>query len=203
MSEIQYDSLIWLYYRLAATFAFGLPIVLLVWSAAKKESAIFRLMSIYWKVSSLLIISILLLTNNQRIGILTAFISAILIAGSIWFWVDLNEELDEMPKWKALPLTTKIWRWALTFLCFGHLYISTLTLNCFTFFNQNNCLSWTEDPKNLHRVSSIVMKFLFGGEWTQGLAGFVGYASLIIYAIGLIQWLLIRFPKQGRIAGEF
>ena len=27
--------------------------------------------------------------------------------------------------------------------------------------------------------------------------------ALVAYAVGLLQWLLVRLPKQGRVAGEF
>ena len=33
--------------------------------------------------------------------------------------------------------------------------------------------------------------------------GFVGYVALVAYVVGLLQWLLVRLPKQGRVAGEF
>ena len=45
--------------------------------------------------------------------------------------------------------------------------------------------------------------FLFGANWTEALSAFVGYLALIIYLVGLIQWIFIRLPKQGRIAGNF
>jgi hypothetical protein len=45
--------------------------------------------------------------------------------------------------------------------------------------------------------------FVFGGQWTPGVAAFVGYAALAGYGVGLVQWLLVRLPRQGRIAGEF
>jgi hypothetical protein len=31
----------------------------------------------------------------------------------------------------------------------------------------------------------------------------VGYVALAAYGVGLLQWLLVRLPRQGRIAGEF
>jgi hypothetical protein len=27
--------------------------------------------------------------------------------------------------------------------------------------------------------------------------------GLVAYVVGLLQWLLVRLPKQGRIAGDF
>ena len=64
-----YRTLVWLDYRLAAVFALGLPLVLLVWSALKREQALTRLMGIYWKVASLLVITLLLLTDQRPLGL--------------------------------------------------------------------------------------------------------------------------------------
>ena len=34
-------------------------------------------------------------------------------------------------------------------------------------------------------------------------AAFAGYVALVAYGVGALQWLLVRLPKQGRIAGDF
>ena len=203
MPEPQYEFLVWLIYRLVATFSFGLPLVLLVWASISKETSLVRLLSIYWKVASLIAISILLLTSNQPIGYITSFASPFLILSSIWFWVDLNEEINEMPQWRPLPLTIRIWRWGTSFLSILYGILTFMSLSCFQVSNNSNCIALIEGPQNLHQIMKIILKFLFGGEWSQSLASFIGYLALIAYIIGLIQWLLIRLPKQGRIAGDF
>ena len=195
--------MVWLTYRLAATFAFGLPLVLIVWSYIKKETSIIRLLSIYWKTSSLMAISILLLTNNQSIGYLTSFATPLLIVLSIWFWVDLNEEIDEMPPFRPLALTVRVWRWSLSFLGVVYTSISFISLSCFKYSDSQNCINWVEGPQSLNQVAKVIIKFLFGGNWSDPISGFIGYVALIIYIIGLIQLLIIRLPKQGRIAGGF
>ena len=65
MNELSYRTLVWLTYRLAATFALGLPLVLLVWSALRREASVLRLLTLYWKVASLMGISMLLLTDQR------------------------------------------------------------------------------------------------------------------------------------------
>ena len=109
-----YRTLVWLDYRLAAVFALGLPLVLLVWSALKREQALTRLMGIYWKVASLLLITVLLLTDNRPLGYLLTVLSQLLVVISVWFWVDLNEELADLPPWRPLPFVVRAWRWGLT-----------------------------------------------------------------------------------------
>ena len=203
MAVMEYKAIVWLTYRLIATFSFGLPIVLLLWSSIKKEGPIIRLLSIYWKVSSLIFISILLLTSNQPIGFLTSFAAPFFIICSLWFWIDLNEEINEMPLWRPLSLTIKIWRWGLSFISILYALITFTSLSCFKIIENPNCFALIEGPKNLHGITKIILNFLFGGNWSQELSGFIGYLALIAYIIGLAQWLLFRFPKQGRIAGNF
>ncbi|MFO0006962.1 MAG: DUF3177 family protein, partial [bacterium] len=39
--------------------------------------------------------------------------------------------------------------------------------------------------------------------WTPAVAAFIGYVGLVGYAVGLLQGLLVRLPKLGRVAGDF
>ncbi|KGG16692.1 MULTISPECIES: DUF3177 family protein [unclassified Prochlorococcus] len=203
MAEISYHSLVWLNYRLGATFAFGLPLVLWLWSFWKKESSITRLLSIYWKIASLMIISMLLLTGNRPIGYLTSFISPWLIIFSIWFWIDLNEEINELPTKKALPFLLKAWRWSISFFSCFFIALSFRSLSCMNEVSGNNCTYWREAPSGLNLLIKSIFNFLFGASWTEALSAFIGYLALIIYLVGIIQWAIIRLPKQGRIAGGF
>ena len=130
MPELSYTILVWLAYRLAATFAVGLPLVIIIWAAFRKEASMVRLLSIYWKVASLMGISMLLLTNQRPIGYLTFFIAPFLMIGSIWFWVDLNEELADLPPWRPLPFTVRLWRWALSGFCVIFASLTFLSLPC-------------------------------------------------------------------------
>ena len=199
-----YRTLVWLDYRLAAVFALGLPLVLLVWSALKREQALTRLMGIYWKVASLLLITVLLLTDNRPLGYLLAVLSQLLVVISVWFWVDLNEELADLPPWRPLPFVVRAWRWGLT--VFGVLgaALSSVALRCLGGgLTRPICRVWLEAPDDLHGGVASVFDFVFGGSWTAAIAAFVGYVSLVAYGVGLLQWLVVRLPKQGRVAGGF
>ena len=83
-------SLVWMIYRLELLFAFGLPLVLLVWAAIKQEPALVRLLNLYWKVGSLLGITVLLMAAGRPLAFITAFASQLLILVSLWFWVDIK-----------------------------------------------------------------------------------------------------------------
>ena len=203
VNELSYRLLVWLTYRLAATFALGLPLVLLVWSAVRHDSMVRRLLSIYWKVASLMAISFLLLTDHRPIGYITVFLSPLFMAISVWFWVDLNEELADQPTCSPLVLTVRLWRWALSGFALLSLAITTSGLGCIQQFNSIKCMTWLEAPRGIHSVLESVFAFLFGGLWTEAVAAFIGYVALVAYIAGLIQWLLVRLPRQGRVAGDF
>jgi hypothetical protein len=199
-----YRTLVWLDYRLAAVFAVGLPLVLLVWAAWKREQALVRLMGIYWKVASLLLITVLLLTDNKPLGYLLAFLAQLLVVLSVWFWVDLNEELDDLPPWRPLPFAVRSWRWGLS--VFGVLgsLLSARALDCVRGgVTRPVCRVWLEAPDDLHGGVARFFNFVFGGSWTGTIAAFVGYVALVAYGVGALQWLLVRLPKQGRVAGGF
>ncbi len=199
-----YRTLVWLDYRLAAVFAVGLPLVLLLWAAWKQEQALVRLMGIYWKVASLLLITVLLLTDNKPLGYLLAFLAQLLVVVSVWFWVDLNEELDDLPPWRPLPFAIRAWRWGLSVYGVLGAVLSALALDCVRGgVTRPMCRVWLEAPDDLHGGAASFFSFVFGGTWTGVIAAFVGYVALVAYGVGLLQWLLVRLPKQGRVAGGF
>ena len=203
MTENQFQILVWLSYRIAATFALGLPFFLLIWAKLSKTSSIDRLLSIYWKVSSLYAINLLFLSDKNQLGQLISLIAPILMIGSIWFWVDLNEEIDEMYVYNPISLTTRIWRWTLSFWGILNTGLHLFSWRCLSSISVDYCNTWREIPYNSFITTKMLIRFILGGNWTTAFATFFGYLALILYLIGLIQWLLMQFPKNGRFAGKF
>ena len=203
MTEPQFQTLVWLSYRIAATFAFGLPLFLFIWARFSNSTSIDRLLSIYWKVSSLYVINILFLSGDSHLGQFISLVSPILMVTSIWFWVDLNEEIEEMFKFNPISLTTRIWRWTLSLWGILNTGLHIFSWRCLNSINGNYCDTWREIPYNSFITTKIIVKFILGGNWTTTLATFFAYLALILYLIGILQWLLIQFPKNGRFAGKF
>jgi hypothetical protein len=202
--DLLYRSLVWLDVRLGVLFAIGLPLVLLVWAAVRREGAMLRLLGIYWKVASLLLIALLLLTDGRPTGFLLLVIAPLLMVAALWFWVDLNEELADLPPWRPLPLTLRIWRWSLTLLSLAGALLAATALPCLGGGLQRPlCRVWLEAPAGLHGVVAKLFAFVFGGAWTPPVAAFLGYVGLVAYVVGLLQWLFVRLPRLGRVAGEF
>ena len=205
LPEPLYRSLLWLDVRLAVLFSIALPLVLLIWATVRREGALVRLLGIYWKVASLLLLATLLLTDRRPLGFVVAVLAQLLVVVSVWFWVDLNEELADLPPWRPLPLTLRIWRWSLTVWGLAGAAFSATALSCLggSALAGARCTVWIQPPLGLHQLVAAVFAFVFGGSWTPAVAAFIGYVGLVAYVVGLLQWLLVRLPKQGRIAGDF
>ena len=117
---------------------------------------------------------------------------------SVWFWNDINDEFKEYDFSYSIITTTKVWRWALTFISFNFLIQSLLNFNCLTFINSATCEIWLQPSSNFFIIIKRLFNFFFGANFTQPVAKFFGLFSLLIYILGLIQWLIIKLPKNGR-----
>ena len=189
---------VWLSFQLSIIFLIGIPISLFLWSIKKKNKAINKLLSIYWKISLLFFISLLLLIGNFNYALLITNISTLLMTISVWFWNDINDELKEYKLTNSLASTTKVWRWSLTFISLNFLFQSLLNFSCFSVINSYACKIWLQPSSNLYIIIRDLFNFLFGANFTQPVSKFLGLFSLLIYILGLIQWSIIKLPKNGR-----
>ena len=189
---------IWLSFQLSIVFLVGIPITLSFWSLKKRNKAVNKLLSIYWKISLLFFISLLLLIGKYNYALLVTNISTILMTISVWFWNDINDELEEYDFSYYLTTTTKVWRWSLTFISLNFLIQSFQNLSCFSFINSAGCQIWLQPSSNFYIIIKSLFKFFFGANFTQPIAKFLGLISLVIYILGLIQWSIIKLPKNGR-----
>ncbi len=189
---------IWLSFQLSIIFLVGIPVTLFFWSIKKRNKAVNKLLSIYWKISLLFFISLLLLIGKYNYALLITNISTLLITISIWFWNDINDELKEYDFSYSLTTTTKIWRWSLTFLSLNFLIQSARNLSCLSFINSAACEIWIQPSSNLHIIIKSLFNFFFGANFTQPIAKYLGLFSLLIYTLGFIQWSIIKLPKYGR-----
>jgi len=189
---------IWLSFQLSIIFLIGIPITLLFWSIKKRNQAVSKLLSIYWKISLLFFISLLLLIGKYNYALLVTNISTILMTISVWFWNDINDELKEYDFTYLLTTSTKVWRWSLTFISLNFLIQSLRHFNCFSYINSAACEIWLQPSSNFYIIIKNLFNFFFGANFTQPVAKFLGLFSLLIYTLGLIQWAIIKLPKNGR-----
>ena len=108
-----------------------------------------------------------------------------------------------MPPWRPLPLTLRIWRWSLSLVALLISLLALTGLPCLRGVGAAACRPWLEAPQTLNASGDRILDFIFGANWTPGVAAFLGYLGLVAYGVGLVQWLLVRLPRQGRVAGEF
>ena len=189
---------VWLTFQISIIFFIGIPISLFSWSIKKKNKAINKLLSIYWKISLLFFISLLLLISKYNYALLITNISFFLMTISVWFWNDINDELKEYDFSYYLATTTKVWRWSLTFISLNFLIQSLQNFSCFSFINSDACEIWLQPSSNLYMIIKNLFNFFFGANFTKPIAKFLGLFSLFIYILGLIQWSIIKLPKNGR-----
>ena len=189
---------IWLSFQLSIIFLIGIPVTLSLWSIKKRNKAVNKLLSIYWKMSILFFISLLLLIGKYNYALLITNISTLLMTVSVWFWNDINDELREYDFSYSLTTTTKIWRWTITFISLNFFIQSLHNFNCFSLINSDACAIWLQPSSNLYLILKNLFNFFFGANFTQPIAKFLGLFSLLIYILGLIQWSIIKLPKNGR-----
>ena len=189
---------VWLSFQLSIIFLIGIPITLSFWSIKKRNKAVNKLLSIYWKISLLFFISLLLLIGKYDYALVITNISTLLMTISVWFWNDINDEFKEYDFSYALITTTKIWRWALSFIAINFLIQSFQNFSCFSFINSAPCEIWLQPSSNFYIIIKNLFNFFFGANFTPPVAKFLGLFALLIYTLGLIQWSIIKLPKNGR-----
>ena len=189
---------IWLSFQLSLVFIVGLPLTLFCWSIKNKSKAITKLLSNYWKISMLFFISLIFLIGEYNFALLITNISTIIMTISIWFWNDINDELNEYRISHALTTTTKIWRWSITFISLIFLIQSLNNINCISFINSAECEIWLKPSTNFYLILKNLFNFLFGASFSQPVAKFLGLFALLIYTLGLLQLSLIHISEPTR-----
>ncbi|MEH2420781.1 MAG: DUF3177 family protein [Nostoc sp.] len=185
---------VWIDYRLAVLFLVIIPLILLIWAFVQKAESIQRLLSIYWRVSSLVAITIYLMIAQYPVSFISGLTARILIPISLWFWVDLNDEIEYQTS-GSLKFIFTSWRWATTVYCILGTLAFIPFLGCA--FSGNmlktpNCRVWFEAP--------LLFKEYFHANSKAEFLGFLGIISLVIYVLYLSYFVLIKLGKQGRSA---
>lgn len=187
-------SLVWTDYRLALLFAVFIPLTLLIWSWVAKAEAISLVMTIYWRVASLLAITVYLMIGGYPFSFITALAAKILIPISLWFWADLNEEIREQPK-RSINLGFNAWRWAMSVYCAVGIVIQLIFVRCAfsrTLFQSESCQAWLNP--------SLAFADIFHANFESGFLGVLGIVALVLYVAYFGYFLLVKLGRQGRSA---
>ena len=195
------DLSAWITFQLSSIFIVGIPLSIFIWSIKKKNKAIEKLLRTYWKISILFFISLILFIGGIDFSLVILIISTFLMTICVWLWTDINRELKSYKLNNALITTTRTWRWALTFISLSFLVQSFQDVSCLNSINNSECLKWAEPSKTLSQLLNQAFSFLFGANFTETIAKFIGLFALLIYMLGIFQWLIIKLPKSGRNSG--
>jgi hypothetical protein len=196
MQQPWFRPWVWIDYRLAILFTVIIPLILLIWAFVQKVDSIQRLLTIYWRVSSLLAITIYLMIGGFGVSFISGLMARILIPISLWFWVDLNDEI-EYQSTGPLKLAFTSWRWAMTVYCILGTIAFAPFLGCA--FSANalktaNCQVWFQAP--------LLFKEYFHANSKPAFLGFLAIISLVIYVVSLSYFILIKLGKKGRSAAQ-
>lgn len=189
-------SLVWTDYRLALLFTVIIPLILLIWAFVQKVDSIVQLLIIYWRVSSLLAITVYILIAQWPIGFVSGLCARLLMPIALWFWVDVNEDIEDQPQ-RPLKLALTSWRWALTLYSALGALVSIPFLPCAFVEGKIKtplCQVGLEPP--------LLFKEYFHSGSKPEFLGFLGMTGLLIYVLYLSYFVLIRLGKQGRSAME-
>lgn len=192
--NVWFRSLVWMDYRLAILFTVMIPLVLLIWAFVDKAEGIQRLLTIYWRVSSLLAITVYLMIGGFGASFITSLFGRILIPVSLWFWIDLNDEIQYGYE-GLLKFVFTSWRWAVSLYCALGALATIPFLNCAfseSTLKTSYCRVWLEAP--------LQYKDYFHANTNTGFLGFLGITALVIYAIYFAYFVFIKLGKQGRSA---
>ena len=189
-------SLVWIDYRLALVFAVLLPLGLLIWSLIRRIKPITHLLMIYWRVATLLMICVYLMIAQLPFSFIARTVALILIAISLWFWVDLNEEIEDRRGELKLAFTT--WRWAMTLYCtlaaLGQIFFWQCAFSKVA-IETEICQVGLEPPFGFRE--------LIHADTNVGRIVFLSITALIAYGFYLVYFLVFRLSKQGRSATGF
>lgn len=200
MTEAVLRPFVWMDYRLALLLTVVLPLVFWIWAMVKQFDAIQRFMGIYWKVASLLAITVYLMIAALPIGFLTATLARLLLLVTLWFWVDINDDVHDMQPWRPLRMGFNAWRWAMTFYCalsaaFSLVFVRCAFLNQASVLGDSLCRVWIDAPWGY--------KTIFHRGATPGLLGFLGIVTLVVYGAYFAYFLLVKLGRKGRSASGY
>ena len=186
-------QLVWLDYRLALLFIALVPLGLLGWAFQSKCDPIKRSLLLYWRVASLVLITLCMASGSLAVSFITGIVAEILIVLALWFWQDLNEDIAALRK-SIKPIYLG-WRWATTVYCSLSILFRLIFANC-AFVNAEKlsdiCKIWFEPPLNFSQLFYNVIP-------VENLA-FLGAVGGIVYGLYLFFFLAFSLPKTGRIA---
>lgn len=202
LSEPWVQALVWDDFRIAVAFFVVAPLALLAASVAarvppaagaldeRSDSAetVLRLMTSYWQASSLLLLTVLLDIQEVKFCVVAGLAAQAMIFVSLWWWEDLNEELDDAPLSRAF----QAWRLPASVAAAGGVLVQLPFQRCVgvsSLAGDAFCAPWLEPPKF---AASLV------GLGPSPALGAVADAGCLLYFAVLAYYATVLLPMVGR-----
>ena len=197
-------AVVWADFRIAVLLFVIMPLALLssaVYSCrppalggerrTQIAEVLLRYMTSYWQASSLLLITVAFNIQQSPLGVPAGLFAQGFILISLWWWMDLNKELQTL-KSSALRTTFLVWRALASVAAAGGVLIQAPFQPCVaapSLAADAGCAAWLEPP-----------------QFAAGLVGLspspeldlVANSFCGIYVVVLTYYLLVLLPAVGR-----
>lgn len=189
--DLGLQTWVWWDYRLAVLLTVVVPLILLTWAFVLKFTPLLQLLTVYWRVSSLLAITVYLMIAEFPISFLTGTLARGVIPISLWFWEDLSQGIWRVGGWASRCF--QIWRWGVSIYMGIGLLFSAAFLPCgFQDPVSATCRVWFQPP--------LAFKQIFHPDTpveTLGLAGLIGLLAYGIYSLFFLWRLGQQMGNEG------
>ena len=200
-------SIVWTDFRVAVTLFVVAPLALLGWSVVscrppslggekitnppRTSEVALRLMTSYWQASSLLLITVLLNVQESQLGVATGLIAQAMIVLSLWWWTDLNDEIDGAEP-TALISAFSSWRVLASFAATAGVVVQVPFQPCVfapALVDDASCAAWLEPPKFAAQILDLT---------PSPELGLVAAGSCSLYFAVLAYYCAVLLPQVGR-----
>jgi hypothetical protein len=201
-SEPWIRSLVWTDFRVAVALFVVVPFALLAASVVARvppagrderspgAETVLRLMTSYWQASSLLLLTVALNIQEANFGVFAGLAAQAMIVVSLWWWSDLNEELDDDDA--PLSRAFRAWRLPTTVAAAGGVVVQLPFQGCVgvpSLIGDAFCAPWLEPPK--------FAAGLVGLDASPAL-GAVANIGCVLYFAVLSYYATVLLPTVGR-----
>ncbi|CAH0377551.1 unnamed protein product [Pelagomonas calceolata] len=200
-SEPWIRSLVWTDFRVAVALFVVVPFGLLAASVAarvprtpddrsKSAETVLRLMTSYWQASSLLLLTVALNIQEANLGVFCGLAAQAMIVVSLWWWSDLNEELDDDDA--PLSRAFRAWRLPTSVAAAAGVVVQLPFQGCVgaeSLAGDAFCAPWLEPPK--------FAAGLVGLDASPALGSVANIGCLLYFAV-LSYYATVLLPTVGR-----
>ncbi len=174
---------IWLDYGLAVALTVVFPLILLVWAFGVGLRPLIQLLIVYWRVSSLLAVTVYLMIAGLPMSFLTGAMARLLILIGVWFWEDWSAALEQSRTWAARVFL--LWRWGLTgYMGVGILFSGAFVPCAFRASLSAECRAWFQPPLGFREIfHPNVPPELLGSVGAWGLVAYLLYSVYFVWRL--------------------